>query len=88
MKTKTVLFWSFLVFAIAIPFMAGGAYADDNPVTADEKALLKLERQWADAESRHDAVALNAILDDRFIDTFGGGKPLDKDAFIKAVNQR
>jgi ketosteroid isomerase-like protein len=69
--------------AITAPFIASNARAADKPATVDEKALRKLDRDWVDAENRHDARALQAILDKRFIATFGAGKPLGKDAFIK-----
>src|SRR3984885_6992632 len=59
--------------------------AGDKASTADEQALLKLEREWVAAEARHDVVALQAILDDKFVATFGAGKLLDKNAFIKDV---
>jgi hypothetical protein len=47
--------------------------------------VRKLEHEWVDAEARHDAVALLSILNDRFVATFGAGKPLDKNPFIKEV---
>jgi ketosteroid isomerase-like protein len=71
--------------AVAVLFAAGNTHAGDKAATADEQALRKLERQWVDAETRHDAVALQSILDDKFVATFGAGKPLDKNAFIKAI---
>ena len=71
--------------AIAVLFAAANTRAGDKSAAADEQALLKLEHEWVDAEARHDAVALQAILDDRFVSTFGAGKPLDKNAFIKDV---
>ena len=70
---------------IAILFAAGIAHAGDKSTTTDEQALRKLEHDWVDAETRHDAVALQSILDDKFVATFGAAKPLDKDAFIKDV---
>jgi ketosteroid isomerase-like protein len=71
-------------FAVAVLFAAGNTHAGHKEPTADEQALRKLERDWVDAETRHDAVALKSILHDKFVATFGAGKPLDKDAFIKA----
>ena len=68
-------------------FVAHGASAQDAGPTPDERALIKLEHDWVDAETRHDAAALRSILDDRFIATFGGGKPVDKEAFIKAETE-
>ncbi len=72
-------------FAVVMLFTAGNTHAGDKAATADEQALRKLEREWVDAETRHDAVALQSILDDKFVATFGAAKPLDKDAFIKDV---
>ena len=71
--------------AVAVLFGAANTRADDKAAVADEKALLKLEREWVDAEARHDVVALQSILDDRFVSTFGAGKLLDKAAFIEDV---
>lgn len=82
---KTSLFNTAAACALVLLFAAGNAYAGDKTATADEQALLKLEHQWIDAEARHDVVALQAILDDRFVATFGAGKLLDKNAFIKEV---
>jgi len=72
-------------FAITTLFATDNTYAGDKSTTADEQALLKLEHEWVEAEARHDAVALQAILDERFVSTFGAGKLLDKNAFIKEV---
>ena len=72
-------------FAVTILVAADNTYAGDKSTTADEQALLKLEHEWVDAEARHDSVALRAILDERFVSTFGAGKLLDKNAFIKEV---
>lgn len=82
---KTSLSKITAAFAVAMLFGAGNTYAGEKVASADEQALLKLERQWIDAEARHDVVALQAILDDRFVATFGAGKLLDKNAFIKEV---
>jgi ketosteroid isomerase-like protein len=82
---RTSLFTTAAVCAVVMLFGAGNTHADEQAATADEKALLKLERAWTDAEARHDVVALQAILDDRFVSTFGAGKLLDKHAFIKEV---
>jgi hypothetical protein len=71
--------------AVAVLFGAGNTRADDKAAVEDEKALLKLEREWVAAEARHDVVALQSILDDRFVSTFGAGKLLDKTAFISDV---
>jgi hypothetical protein len=82
---RTRLFTIAVACTVAVLFGAGNTRADDKAAVADEKALLKLEREWVDAEARHDVVALQSILDDRFVATFGTGKLLDKNAFIKDV---
>jgi hypothetical protein len=71
--------------AVAMLFGSGSTHAGEKAATADEQALLKLEHEWVDAEARHDVVALQAILDDRFVATFGAGKLLDKNAFIEDI---
>jgi len=60
--------------ATAVLFGASNTRAGEKAATADEQALLKLEREWVDAETRHDVVAFQATLDDRFVATFGAGK--------------
>lgn len=47
--------------------------------------MLDFEQSWIEAEMRLDAAALREILDEQFVATFGAGKPLDKERFIKAV---
>ncbi|HEY6904032.1 MAG TPA: nuclear transport factor 2 family protein, partial [Candidatus Acidoferrales bacterium] len=48
-----------------------------------KQQILDLEQVWVTAEHNHDAATLRRILDDKFVATFGGEKPLDKEAFIK-----
>jgi hypothetical protein len=71
--------------AVAMLFAAGNTHAGDKAATGDEQALRKLEREWVDAETRHDAVAPQSILDDKFVATFGAGKPLDKKLIERRV---
>jgi hypothetical protein len=61
---RTRLFTIAVACTVAVLFGAGNTRADDKAAVADEKALLKLEREWLDAEARHDVVALQSILDD------------------------
>ena len=68
-----------------LPAFAADPTAAAAPALAAEQQVLALDRAWADAEVRRDAAALRQILDDRFIATFGAGKPLDKEAFISAI---
>jgi ketosteroid isomerase-like protein len=63
--------------------ISGVVHAQDKVVSTDETALLKLEQDWIDAENRHDEKRLNAILDDRFVATFGTSKSIDKQKYMK-----
>ena len=59
-----------------------------TPAGADARQqVLDLGKEWVAAEVKHDAATLQRILDDKFLATFGSGKPHDKAAFIKAVTQ-
>jgi ketosteroid isomerase-like protein len=53
--------------------------------TSDEDQILALNREWGDAEVRHDEAILQRILDDRFVCTWHSGKTVDKAGFIVAV---
>jgi len=48
---------------------------------------MALNREWGEAEIRHDEAALQRILDDRFVCTWPGGKTVDKAGFMAAVLQ-
>ena len=73
--------------AFATVSMARGASPPAPAAGPDQRALIKLEQDWVDAENRHDAAALRSILDDRFVATFGTHDPLDKEAFIRAETE-
>jgi ketosteroid isomerase-like protein len=67
---------------------AAEARGSRNPAPADAKSQVRaLLRDWARAEDRHDAAALDRILDDKFLSTYGAGKPTDKAAFIKSLTK-
>jgi ketosteroid isomerase-like protein len=55
--------------------------------TAEEakEQVLRVDREWANAEINRDADALRHILDEKFIAVYGSGKVVDKDTFIKDV---
>ncbi len=74
-----------VIAACALGALCGARGASGMDVSsATARGQLKaLEQQWTAAEQRHDTVALDRILDDHFICTFGAGKPLDKAAFIR-----
>jgi ketosteroid isomerase-like protein len=66
-----------------------GADAPATPVDASQakarEEVLRLEREWATAEDKHDEATLRRILDEKFVVTFGSKKPpYDKEGFIKA----
>ena len=47
--------------------------------------MRKLELEWTAAEIHRDAGTLGRILDERFVSTFGSGKPVGKAEFIRGV---
>ncbi len=53
--------------------------------TEAQRQVLNVDRQWADAEVRRDATALQRILDDGFMAVYGSGQVVDKETFIKNV---
>lgn len=57
-----------------------------NQTMADAKQqILDIEQVWVMAEHNHDAATLRRILDDKFVASFGGEEPLDKEAFINLI---
>src|SRR5580693_7177668 len=67
---KSVLGLIALVAATVIS-SADGAEASDATMSDAQREVLRVEREWSDAEIKHDVAALRLILDDRFIATFG-----------------
>ena len=53
------------------------------PPADAKQQVLNLEREWVDAEIKHDSVTLRRILDDKFVATFGAENPM-----IKKVSSR
>ncbi len=58
-----------------------------SPVStgAAEREIAEVERAWGEAERHKDAVALAAILDDRFVLTYGAYEPIGKALVLKNV---
>jgi hypothetical protein len=76
-----------LLVAILVAASSAGQQGSTTPVVAEEKQqVLDLEQEWVNAELRHDATTLRRILDDKFVASFGAGKPYNKAGFIKAVS--
>ena len=67
---------------VALTVAAVPASAQISARTDARQQLLDLEKDWAAAEDKHDVTALQRILDDRFVATFGA-KTYDKKAFIE-----
>jgi len=65
--------------------LACAATRPNVPSAVAEREILDLERAWDDAEVHRDAVALNEILDDRFVFTWGAEGPVDKATVIKNI---
>ena len=72
------------IFCSAISPMGWGE-ASEPARSADEQDVLKVDSDWAAAEMRRDEAALERVMDNRFIATFGQGKPVDKPTFIKSI---
>lgn len=70
-----------LAGAVAKAPTANTAFADVDA----KQQILDLEQVWVTAEHNHDAARLRRILDNKFVATFGGEKPMDKEAFIKVT---
>jgi STE24 endopeptidase len=56
-----------------------------TPAADAQQQLRRLELEWTAAEVNRDARALERILDERFVSTFGAGKPVGKAQFIREV---
>ena len=78
-----ILISTFIVFATAFSVLGSEPKISKASATSDERKVLALNQEWADAEVRHDEAALQRILDDRFIVTDDEGKTKDKAAFIE-----
>ncbi len=68
-------------YSVALSVAAELTSSQRVPATDAKQQLLALEKEWTIAEDKHDAAALQRILDERFVATFGA-KTLDKKAFI------
>ena len=47
--------------------------------------VLDLGKARVAAEIKHDAATLGRILDDKFLASFGAGKPYNKEEFVKLI---
>jgi quercetin dioxygenase-like cupin family protein/ketosteroid isomerase-like protein len=75
-----------LPILLVLPVLACAAARPSAPsVATAEREILDLERAWGDAEVRRDTAALDAILDDRFVFTYGAEAPVDKATLLKRI---
>jgi hypothetical protein len=65
--------------AILSAFLAGASFAG---APREKSELIALSDAWIEAEVGHDRVALERILDERFLATFTSGKTIDRAAYI------
>jgi ketosteroid isomerase-like protein len=63
---------------------AAGADSGTQASASVEKEVLAVEQAWVEAEQKRDATALKRLIHDRYVVTFGTGKPRNKAEFIKA----
>ncbi|MBL0124252.1 MAG: nuclear transport factor 2 family protein [Betaproteobacteria bacterium] len=59
--------------------------SDRQIAATDEEHLLALEREWVEAEVKHDRQALERILDERLVVVYASGKTSDRTDFIKMI---
>jgi ketosteroid isomerase-like protein len=77
-------FLQILAFAVAA-FQANSVTAA-GPPTREETAVRDAEARWIDALERRDGAALQALLDDDFLDVTWKGEVRDRGAAIAALN--
>lgn len=63
---------------------SSAAHAQTNDV---RQQVIDATRQWIVAENKHDAAALDRILDDQFISTYAANGPRSKADFIKGITK-
>lgn len=69
------------LIAPPLPGSAGNSY----DLSVAKKQVLDLGKEWVAAEIKQDGNTLRRILDDKFVASFGAGKPYDKEAFIALI---
>ena len=63
---------------------AAKATLPDDDLSAKQQ-VLNLEREWVNAEIKHDAATLRRILDDKFVASFGPSRSYDKETIAENV---
>ena len=71
---------------MALIFSSATLSLAEAQAPADAKQqVMNATEEWIAAENKHDAAALDRILDDNFISTFAANKPRSKADFIKGI---
>jgi hypothetical protein len=81
MKSQVVN-WALACYLVALSITAQPTRSQTPLRTDARQQLLDLEKDWTNAEDKHDASVLQRVLDERFVATFGA-KTYDKKAFIE-----
>ncbi|HLZ49910.1 MAG TPA: nuclear transport factor 2 family protein [Candidatus Acidoferrum sp.] len=84
---RRVLCTALAVFVMVAPEAFSQAHAPKPSAGRIEKQLMALNKEWSDAEVKHDEATLQRILDERFICTDEDGKTTGKADFIKDILQ-
>ncbi len=53
--------------------------------SSPEEQLLALDKAWVEAEVKHERKAIERILDEKLLVTFGSGKTTEREEFIAAI---
>ena len=72
---------------VAALLATSGAAASGQEVKSDQQVLVELERQWDAAFHRGDATAIEPLLADEFIVTYGDGSRGDKAKELSLVSE-
>ena len=75
-----------LIAALAGAALAPQAVRAATPAEAKQQ-IVDATEQWIAAENKHDAAALDRILDDQFISTYAANGPRTKADFIKGITK-
>jgi ketosteroid isomerase-like protein len=87
MKQQHVLALAYACSLTAAVLAGEPKSAASAPSGDARQQVLDLDKEWAAAETKHDAVTLDRILDEKFLVTFGSKKPYNKAASIKAITE-
>ncbi len=70
----------------AILLLAATAFAQP-PRAEDEKTLLRIEREWTEADTKKDLAVIDRTVAEDWVGTFSDGIPRDKRWYIASVKE-